>query len=310
MSSEEPIQVPMSYVLAWHPYSRSNDLPEEFGQFSKELEVVARSRGGEATVDIFSGRGIETGYHIAKTILQSVVFSMTDLYDMCLEQAEKIEPICTVNEHDMIANVKGLEKGERVPIHFGPIPESFDSLCEFLICDTLRRVVEMWMAIQYVKAAKRVCAGEVDVTVPESKKMKFLSYIATELSEDPLIIDDELIDWISAQSNIVIQEIDAKFQKFKTFKTHRISAFIFMLNWSQFYVNIYSQVLTICEIVYTSYGSSSRWDMSPLLLPIIVLSAGAVSDQRTIQTVFHRVIPEHSPRMRAHCRLLLKLFPS
>lgn len=306
----ETPQVEMSYVLAWHPYSRSNDLLKEFGQFSKELEVVARSRGGMAAVDIFSGRGIEDGSHIAKTILQSVVFSMTDIYDLCLTQADKIEKICVVTEHDMVANVKGLEKGERVTIHFGPVPELFDSLCEYLVCSILRRVVEMWIAVQYVRAADKVAMGESDVSVSEEKKKKILAYIATELSEDPLVVDDEMIEWIEKSAADVVGDLEKQFQAYKNCSVHRVSDFIFMINWKQFFVNLYSEILVINEIVYTSYGSSSRWDDTPLILPIIMMSAGAVSNQRTLMTVLNGILPENCPKMRAHKRLMLKLFPS
>lgn len=306
--TEEDRQVDMSCVLAWHPYSRANDLPEEFGQFSKELEVVARSRGGQAAVDLFSGNGIATSPHIAKTILQSVVFSLTDIYGMCLEQAEKIEHICTVSEHDMVANVKGLVQGERVPIHFGPVPDLFDSLCEYQVCTILRRCYEMWMAVQYVKCAQKIHDGDLTATVPKEKSDHFLQYIATELSEDPLIVDDDMIEWIG--QGVAVEDLKARLEEFRAMKSHRVSDFIFMINWSQFYVNLYGDVLTICEMIYTSFGSSSRWDQSPLLLPIVMLSSGAVSLQRTIMNVFNCVIPENAPKMRAHRRLLSKLFPS
>ena len=156
MGEERPKQVNMSYVLAWHPYSRSNDLPEAFGQFSKELEVVARSRGGIATVDLLTGRGIADGSHIARTILQSVVFSLTDIYDLCLSQAEKVQKLCNGSDHDVIVQVKGLDKGERVALHFGPISAAvFDSLWEYQMCVILKCVLEMWMTVYYVKAAEK-----------------------------------------------------------------------------------------------------------------------------------------------------------
>jgi hypothetical protein len=307
---EDLPQVEMSFVLAWHPYSRSNDLPEAFGQFSKELEVVARSRGGNPAVDIFTGRGISTNDHIVKTILQSVVFSTTDVYELCLAQAEKIEKICSVSDHDIIAHVKGLEKGERVAIHFGPIPTVFDSLCEFLVCRILQRVVEAWMAVYYVKAAQKVVDGQLDVAVSDEKSQKILSYIATELSEDPLIIDDDMVDWIAAGAQATIADLKAQLEIFKGLKGHRIADFLFLIKWKQFFVNLYSEILVICEIVYTSFGSSSRWDDTPLVLPIIMMSSGAVSLQRTIMNVFNGVLPENCPRIRAHKRLLLKLFPA
>ncbi|OHT02391.1 hypothetical protein TRFO_30517 [Tritrichomonas foetus] len=304
-------EIEMSYVLSWHPYSRANDLIEAFGEFSKELEVVARSRGGIAAADLFTGRGIADATHIAKTILQSIVFSMTDIYELCLDQAEKIEKICEVTEHDMLSHVKGLEKGERVTIHFGPIPQLFDSLCEYLVCSILRRVLEMWMALKYLSAARKISDGEADfVFKRDEKELKFLRYIASELSEDPLIVDDDMINWIKSSASDTINDIEAQYNKFKEMKAHRVSDFIFMINWKQFYVNIYSEILVISEIVYTSFGSSSRWDDSPLILPIIMLSSGAVSYQRTIMTVFNCVLPENCPKMRAHKRLLQKLFPA
>jgi hypothetical protein len=308
--SGDAAQVEMSYVLAWHPYSRSNDLPEAFGQFSKELEVVARSRGGQAAVDIFTGRGISTNDHIAKTILQSVVFSATDIYDLCLQQADKIEKICSVSDHDIIAHVKGLEKGERVALHFGPIPKVFESMCEFLVCRLLQRVYEAWMAVYYLKAAQKLIDGELSVNVPDDKQAKILRYIATELSEDPLIVDDEMVDWISESAADVIGDLRQAFDTFKGLRAHRISDFILLVKWKNFFVNLYSEVLVICEVVYTSYGSSSRWDSTPLLLPIVMLSSGAVSLQRTIVNVFNGVLPDNCPRIRAHKRLLLKLFPA
>jgi hypothetical protein len=300
----------MSYVLAWHPYSRSNDLPEAFGQFSKELEVVARSRGGVAAVDLFTGRGIENGIHIAKTILQSIVFSVTDIYDVCLEQADAIEKCCQIEEHDTCAKVKGLEQGERVVIHFGPVPELFDSLCEYLCCNILRRVLEMWMAVAYVKAATKICKGEMDAKVTDEKQIKFLTYIATELSEPPLVVDDDLLDWIKSTASKAVDELEAKFQEFKKLTVHRIDDFIFMINWPTFFMNLYNDILTISEIIYASYGSSNRWDQSALILPIVMMSSSAVSLQRTIQVVFTSLIPENSPRMRAHMRLMQKLFPA
>lgn len=307
MTAEE---VNISYVLAWHPYSRANDIPEAFGEFAKELEVVARSRSGKAAVDLFTGRGIASSPHIAKTILQSVVFSVTDVYDLCLEQADDIESICQVTEHDVSAKVKGLEQGERVTIHFGPVPELFDSLCEFLCCNILRRVVEMWMAVQYVKAAAKVVEGEKDYVLPESKLIKFLTYIATELSEPPLVLDDDLLDWIKEASSDAVSDLSKSFDEFKKLSVHRVDDFVFMIDWPQFYRNLYNDILVISEIVYTSYGSSSRWDMTPLILPIVMLSSGAVSLQRTIITVFNKMFPEHAPKMRAHMRLLQKLFPA
>ncbi|OHT01576.1 hypothetical protein TRFO_07454 [Tritrichomonas foetus] len=303
-------EVEMSYVLSWHPYSRANDLIEAFGEFSKELEVVARSRGGKAAVDIFSGHGIADSPHVVKTIIQSVVFAMTDVYELCLDQAEKIEKICEVTEHDMCSHVKGLDKGERVTIHFGPIPQLFDSLCEYLVCSILRRALEFWMAVKYVCAAGKVADGEKDATVPEQKQMKFLSYIATELSEDPLIVDDDMINWIKSSAADVISDLETAFRKYKEFKVHRVSDYLFMINWKQFFVNIYNEVLVISEIIYTSFGSSSRWDDSPLILPIIMLGAGAVSNSRDLRTVFNCVLPENCPKMRAHKRLLQKLFPA
>ena len=303
-------EVEMSYVLAWHPYSRANDLIEAFGEFSKELEVVARSRGGVAAVDIFTGRGVSDSPHVAKTIIQSVVFSMTDIYELCLDQAEKIEKICEVTEHDMIAHVKGLDKGERVAIHFGPIPKLFDSLCEYLVASILRRALEFWMAVKYIRAASKLADGETDVIGPCEKQIKFLSYIATELSEDPLIIDDEIINWIKTSASDVITDLDDAFSRFRTYKVHRVADFLFMINWRQFFVNIYNEVLVISEIIYTSFGSSSRWDDSPLILPIIMLSSGAVSNTRDLKTVFNCVLPDNCPKMRAHKRLLLKLFPA
>jgi hypothetical protein len=83
-----------------------------------------------------------------------------------------------------------------------------------------------------------------------------------------------------------------------------------MIKWKNFFVDLYSEVLIICEVVYTSYGSSSRWDSTPLLLPLVMLSAGAVSLQRTVMNVFTGALPDNCPRIRAHKRLLLKLFPS
>jgi len=308
--SEELSQVEMSYVLAWHPYSRSNDLPEAFGQFSKELEVVARSRGGHAAVDMFTGRGISCNTPIAKTIFQSIVFSMTDIYDLCLQQADKIEKICSVSDHDIVAHVKGLEKGERVALHFGPIPEVFESMCEFLVCRALQRVFEAWMAALYLKAAQKFVDGEADADVSDEKKQEIIRYIATELSEEPLILDDGMVDWITEQAGPSIDEVRQQFQQFKALKAHRITDFIFMIKWKNFFVNLYSEVLVICEVVYTSFGSSSRWDSSPLLLPIVMLSSGAVSLNRTIVNVFNGVLPDNCPRIRAHKRLLLKLFPS
>ena len=308
--SEEEQAVNMSYVLAWHPYSRSNDLPEAFGQFAKELEVVARSRGGVAAVDLFTGRGIENGAHIAKTILQSIVFSVTDIYDLCLEQADEIEKCCQVEEHDTLAKVKGLEQGERVTIHFGPVPELFDSLCEFLCCNILRRVLEMWMAVAYIKAANKVVNGDKDANVPNEKKLKFLTYIATELSEPPLVVDDDLLDWISNTAAEAIEELETKFQEFKKLSVHRVSDFVFMINWPVYFMSLYNDILVISEIIYTSYGSSSRWDQTALILPIVMMSSGAVSLQRTIQNVFMSIIPENSPKMRAHMRLMQKLFPA
>ena len=301
----------MSYVLAWHPYSRANDLIEAFGEFSKELEVVARSRGGIASADLFTGKGIADSTHIAKTILQSIVFSMTDIYELCLDQAEKIEKICEVTEHDMLAHVKGLDKGERVTVHFGPIPQLFDSLCEYLVCSILRRVFEMWMALKYLAAARKISDGETNIEFNrEQKELKFLRYIASELSEDPLIIDDDMINWIRSSSADTINILESEYNKFKELKAHRVADFLFMINWKIFFINIYSEILIISEIVYTSFGSSSRWDDSPLILPIIMLSAGAASYQRTVITVFNGVLPENCPKMRAHKRLLLKLFPS
>ena len=308
--TEEEQAVNMSYVLAWHPYSRSNDLPEEFGQFAKELEVVARSRGGVAAVDLFTGRGIENGAHIAKTILQSIVFSVTDVYDLCLEQADEIEKCCVVEEHDTLAKVKGLEQGERVTIHFGPVPELFDSLCEYLCCNILRRVLEMWMAVAYIKAANKVANGDLSATVPKEKKLKFLTYIATELSEPPLVVDDDLLDWISTTASEATDELEQKFQDFKKYSVHRVADFVFMINWPVYYMNLYNDILVISEIIYASYGSSSRWDQSALILPIVMMSSGAVSLQRTIQNVFMSIIPENSPKMRAHERLMQKLFPA
>jgi hypothetical protein len=308
--SEDLAQVDMSYVLGWHPYSRSNDLPEAFGQFSKELEVVARSRGGNAAVDIFTGRGISTNDHIVKTILQSVVFSLTDIYDLCLDQAEKIERICVVSDHDIVAHVKGLEKGERVPLHFGPIPAVFESLCECLVCRVLLRVVEAWMAVYYLKAAQKLIDGDPEAAVPDEKQRKILSYIATELKEDPLILDDDMLDWIATGAADTIADLKANFEQFKALRAHRITDFLFLIKWKNFFVNLYSEVLVICEVVYTSYGSSSRWDSTPLVLPIVMLSAGAVSLQRTIMNVFNGLLPDNCPRIRAHKRLLLKLFPS
>ncbi|EAY18658.1 hypothetical protein TVAG_062630 [Trichomonas vaginalis G3] len=308
--SEELQEVNMSYVLAWHPYSRANDLPEAFGQFAKELEVVARSRGGVAAVDLFTGRGLQNGFHIAKTILQSVVFGVTDIYDLCLQQADEIEKCCVIEEHDMVAKVKGLEQGERVPIHFGPVPELFDSLCEFLCCNILRRVLEMWMAVAYVKAAHKVANGDANATVPNEKMIKFLTYIATELSEPPLVVDDDLLEWIKDAAQDAIKDIDAKFQEFKGLSAHRVDDFIFMINWQNLFINLYNDILVISEIIYTSYGSSKSWDQSPLLLPIVMMSAGAVSLQRTIMNVFKTCIPENAPKMRAHQRLMQKLFPA
>lgn len=303
-------QVPMSFVLAWHPYSRSNDLIEAFGEFSKELEVVARSRGGRAAVDLFTGRGIVDSPHIAKTILQSVVFSMTDIYELCLNQAEKIEKICDVTEHDMVANVKGLEKGERVDIHFGPVPEVFDSLCEYLVCSVLKSAFVLWMAVQYVKEAGKICDGDTSDGVSESKQLKFLSYIATELSEDPLIIDDDMIGWIKETAAPDLEDMKKQLEFFKGLKAHRISDFLLFINWKRFFVTLYSEVLVISEVVYTSFGSSSRWDDCPLILPIIMLSAGSLSNSRTLMTLFTGLLPEQAPKMRAHKRLMLKLFPS
>jgi hypothetical protein len=308
--AELPESVPMCQVLAWHPYSRSNDLLEEFGEFSKELEVVARSRGGVAAVDLFSGRGIEKGSRIAKTILQSVIFAMTDVYGLCIAQADKIEKICQVTEHDVTANMKGLEKGERIAVHFGPVPELFDSLCEYLICQILRRTLEMWMAVQYVKAAAKLCRGDVSAVVPPKKKVSFLSYVATELSEDPLIVDDDMIDWISNAANLTLTDLETTFQEFRNLKVHHISDFLWMIKWKRFFQSLYNEVLVISELIYTSYGSSTRWDDSALILPITMLSSGAVSNQRTLTTVFNGLLPENSARMRAHKRLLRKLFPS
>lgn len=236
---------------------------------------------------------------------------MTDIYELCLDQAEKIEKICEVTEHDMLAHVKGLDKGERVTIHFGPIPQLFDSLCEYLVCSILRRVFEMWMALKYLAAARKISDGESNIVFNrDQKELKFLKYIASELSEDPLIIDDDMINWIRSESADTINIIEAEYNKFKDFKAHRVADFIFMINWKMFFINIYSEILVISEIVYTSFGSSSRWDDSPLILPIIMLSAGAASYQRTVITVFNGVLPENCPKMRAHKRLLLKLFPS
>lgn len=301
----------MSYVLSWHPYSRSNDLIEAFGEFSKELEVVARSRGGIPSADLFTGKGIAESTHIGKTILQSVVFSMTDIYELCLDQAEKIEKVCEVTDHDMLSHVKGLDKGERVTIHFGPIPQLFDSLCEYLICSIIRRVFEMWMALKYLSAARRICDGEANVEFNrQQKELKFLKYIATELSEDPLIVDDDMINWIKSSAADAITDLENQLNKFKEMKVHRVADFLFMINWKSFYVNLYSEILVISEIIYTSFGSSSRWDDSPLILPIVMLSAGASASHRTILTIFQGVLLETSPKMRAHKRLLLKLFPS
>ncbi|KAH0793447.1 hypothetical protein GPJ56_002494 [Histomonas meleagridis] len=308
--NEDLVPIEMSYVLSWHPYSRANDLIEEFGEFSKELEVVARSRGGNAAVDLLTGKGVADSPQIAKTIIQSIVFSMTDIYELCLDQAEKIEKICQVTEHDMVSHIKGLEKGERVTIHFGPIPEIFDSLCEFLVCSILRRALEMWMAVQYVLAAGKISDGDLTATVKEQKRKKFLSYIATELSEEPLIVDDDLLEWINTTADTTITFFDEQFNIFKGLKSHRVSDFLFMINWKQLYVNIYSELLVISEIVYTSFGSSNRWDDSPLILPIIMLSSGAVAHNRTILDVFNGVLPENCPKIRAHKRLMLKLFPS
>lgn len=301
----------MSYVLSWHPYSRSNDLIEAFGEFSKELEVVARSRGGIPSADLFTGKGIAESTHIGKTILQSVVFSMTDIYELCLDQAEKIEKVCEVTDHDMLSHVKGLDKGERVTIHFGPIPQLFDSLCEYLICSIIRRVFEMWMALKYLSAARRICDGEANVEFNrQQKELNFLKYIATELSEDPLIVDDDMINWIKSSAADAITDLENQLNKFKEMKVHRVADFLFMINWKSFYVNLYSEILVISEIIYTSFGSSSRWDDSPLILPIVMLSAGASASHRTILTIFQGVLLETSPKMRAHKRLLLKLFPS
>jgi hypothetical protein len=261
-------------------------------------------------VDIFTGRGIAANDHIVKTILQSVVFSTTDLYERCLSQADKIEKICTVGQDNMVAHVKGLEKGERVALHFGPIPKLFDSLCEFLVCKVLQRVVQMWMAVHYIKAAQKVIEGKTDATVPNDKVRKVLSYIATELSEDPLIIDDDMVDWISAGAQDTITELENQLEFFKGLKGQRITDFLFLIKWKQFFVNLYNEVLVICEIVYTSYGSSSRWDDASLVLPIVMLGSGAVSLQRTLLNVFNGVLPANSPKMRAHKRLLLKLFPA
>jgi hypothetical protein len=308
--TDEPVQVEMSYVLGWHPYSRSNDLPEAFGQFSKELEVVARSRGGHAAVDFFTGRGISTNHHIIKTILQSVVFAMTDIYDLCLEQAEKIERICAVSDHDIVAHVKGLEKGERVALHFGPVPAVFESLCECLVCRILLRVVEAWIAVYYLKAAQKLIDGDFEADVSDEKKRKILTYIASELKEDPLVLDDDMVDWISNGAADTIADLKTQFEQFKALKAHRITDFLFMIKWKNFYRNLFSEILVICEIVYTSYGASARWDTAPLVLPIVMLSAGAVSLQRTITNVFNGVLPDNCPRIRAHKRLLLKLFPS
>jgi hypothetical protein len=235
---------------------------------------------------------------------------MTDIYGLCLEQADKIEKICNVTEHDVTANVKGLEKGERIAIHFGPVPDLFDSLCEYLVCQILRRTLEMWMAVQYVKAAARMCAGDMSAIVPPKKKVSFLSYIATELSDDPLIVDDDIIDWISNEANMSLTELENAFQEFRNLRVHRISDFVWMMHWKRFFVNLYNEVLVISELIYTSYGSATRWDDSALVLPITMLSAGAVSNQRTLATVFNGVLPENSARMRAHKRLLQKLFPA
>lgn len=303
-------QFPMSFVLAWHPYSRSNDLIEAFGEFSKELEVVARSRGGIAAVDLFTGRGIADNTPIAKTILQSIVFSVTDIYELCLEQAEKIEKICQVEEYDMIANVKGLDKGERVALHFGPVPELFDTLAEYLVCSVLRRTVEMWMAVQYVKEAGRLCDGDMIDGVSDKKKETFLTYIATELSEDPFIIDDDLLDWIRDSSEPLIQDLKTQLDAFKAMKVHRMCDFLDMIKWKQYFIALYSEILVISEVIYTSYGSSSRWDDAPLILPLIMMGAGALSNNRTLIDIFNRVLPENSPKMRAHKRLLNKLFPA
>lgn len=307
--SEVVQQEEMSYVLAWYPYSRSNDLPEAFGQFSKELEVVSRSRGGNAAVDLFTGQGVATGSHIAKTILQSVIFGLTDVYGLCIEQADKIERICQVTEHDIIANVKGFEQGERVKVHFGLLPDVFETLCEYLSCCVLRRVLEMWMAVQYIRVAKAIEDGDKDAVIGEQKRHKFLTYMASELSEEPLILDDEMLNWVNQSANDVISDLDHQLEVFRGFQQPDVEDFLVLINWPLFFTNLMSEILTLSEIVYASYGSTKNWDTAPLVLPILMLSAGALSNQRTMINVFRGVLPENSPRMRAHKRLLLKLFP-
>ena len=162
-----------------------------------------------------------------------------------------------------------------------------------------------------ILSGSKISDGETNIEFNrEQKELKFLKYIASELSEDPLIIDDDMINWIRSSSADTISILEEQYNKFKELKAHRVADFLFMINWKLFFVNIYSEILIISVTVYTSFGSSSRWDDSPLILPIIMLSAGAASYQRTVITVFNGVLPENSPRMRAHKRLLLKLFPA
>lgn len=308
--SETPESIDMSIVLSWHPYTRANDLIKEFGEFSKQLEVVARSRGGIASIDMLTGYGVADNPNIAKTIIQSIVFSMTDIYELCLDQSDKIEKICSVSEHDAVAHVKGLERRERVTIHFGPIPKTFETLCKYLVCSILRRCCEMWMSLQYVKAARKQEDGDIDAEVSEEKIKKFLDYIASELFEEPLIIDDDMLNWIRSSSQAAILELEKQFEIYSNFRSKRVSDFLVMINWRQSFVNIYSELLIISEIIYTSFGSSNRWDDSPLILPIVMLSSGAVSYHRTVVDVFNGILPENCPKMGAHKRLLQKLFPS
>jgi hypothetical protein len=167
-------------VLGWHPFLRASDLIEEFGIFAKELEVVTRGRGGVPMVDLLTGRGVAASPQICRTVLQSVVYSLNDIFGICAAQAERIEQVCEVRDDDVIVPVKGVDARERVDIHLGPMPPVFDSVCEWQACDIARRSLELYGAMQYARGAGRVLCGEAPMRLVNL--CKFVKYIAEEAS--------------------------------------------------------------------------------------------------------------------------------
>jgi hypothetical protein len=75
-----------------------------------------------------------------------------------------------------------------------------------------------------------------------------------------------------------------------------------MIKWKNFFVNLDNEVRGGTQFVRKQQSMGH----SPLLLPIAILSAGAVSLQQTVTNT----VPHNGPRMGAHKCLLLRLFPS